>query len=286
MDTASAGTGAARDATPRTREIILKRSDERMRRDAQRALRRQAAEMGYDGLIRLTEATPGSTENRPRYDIRLDDETGVSGWRSTRTVGTADRSADTADILKTGLEMVDLALLARRREAAVVAAGFTMRQPPAWAFITHPIIRALVPHMGLDPATFLPTRYREWTSGTRFKADVSGMRLKYLNVSVPHGGEWLTVDAGNRMARVEMPGRFPDAVVDCIPGKPLASIIGLSGMEAGTRAGDSRIRDAFQGAEGLVFTVSCELEPMADAPDGVDVSFLRDWTERHAAQAA
>ena len=261
--------------------LIARRHAEASRRDHLRALRKAVSDAGYPDTIRLSSLETASCTGATRYEISISTEHGIANQRMSRTVGATSMPATRKMILQAGLHMVDLALLARRRNAAIIANGGCPTSPPAWAFLVHPVIRALLTTITDDPQRFRPLDEHEWRKGMRFSPTHRDMRIGYTNVRVRSNAGWLMVDAGNQMARIRTPGVFPETLLQVMPGKPLGSIIDLPGLGLGTLAGDSIIRDAWQETDSLYFTVSCPLVPMADAPEGTDVAFLTEWLERH-----
>lgn len=272
---------AADAARDRRTAIVSKRDGERVRRDHLRALRKAVSDAGYPDTIRLSSLETASCTDGTRYEMSISTEKGIANQRMSRTVGATAMPATREMILQAGLHMVDLALLARRRNAAIIANGGCPTSPPAWAFLVHPVIRALLTTITDDPQRFRPLDEHEWRKGMRFSPTHRDMRIGYTNVRVRSNAGWLMVDAGNQMARIRTPGVFPETLLQVMPGKPLGSIIDLPGLGLGTLAGDSIIRDAWQETDSLYFTVSCPLVPMADAPEGTDVAFLTEWLERH-----
>lgn len=268
---------AAERAARRVDGLREGRESETVRRDHLRALRKAVAEAGYAGTIRLAARGRGSV-----LDMSMPPEAGIRATRFEVAVGAAGLAPTRDEIIAKGLALVDLAMIAARRNAAIRSVGGDVSSPPAWAFIGHPIIRGVIAALTPDPSAFRPLDPTRWQKGVSLSASVHDMRLGHTGVRLRHRGVAITIDAGNQMARVRLNGTWPETVIDALPGMPLGDIIGLPGLERGTPAGDARIRDGWQEEKGLGFTVSCRLCPLADAPDGVDTGWLSEWEERHA----
>lgn len=195
--------------------------------------------------------------------------------RFTRRMDTfpnVDRVLDEAESLA---ELVDIAV---RRRDAVRAAGHDAADPPAWAFIGHPLVRAFVTRLKGDPATFHPLRDDEFRAQTRLNPTVHDIRIGHVGARIEIGGQVVHLDVSNEMARVRLEGTWPDVVLEEMGRRTLGDVFGAEGLGA---AAADRIRDSWQDSDALGFTALSRLVPLADPPPGVDVGWLLRWQERH-----
>lgn len=255
---------------------IQERNEERRRRDLLRAARDAVWNTGIEAILRLHR-----TPVKGVFLMSVPEIVGIDSNRLSSRLGSAASGITEEEVIATALRLADLHDIARRRNLAVRDAGGDPRSPPAWAFIGHPVIRGVIAALTPSPADYRPLDSTRWQQGVKLSATRHDMRLGHKGVRLTHNGMSMLIDAGNQMARIQLKGQWPDTIVDALPGKPLSEVLGLPEMEAGTPAGDSLIRDAWQDGDHLGFTVSCRLVPLASAPDGVDTRWLDDWVERH-----
>jgi len=265
----STATGASRSRRP----APSGRGIEEVRRERLRTLRTALAAEGYDGTVRLIHEGVG-------FVIALSPEPGIDE-RRLRHVVESRRLDDVEDMLSAARRLADLAGIAGRRAAAIVASGNTLTDPPAWAYLGHPVARGAYAAMGLDMATFLPRRTPvplQSNSGMR----INEFRISVANQRARRGDLTITVDADQDVARVRiLGGSWPETIVSAMPGRAVGDILGLQGLERGTRAGDAPIGQVWTESGGVGFTVACALEPMGIVPEGVDTGFLEEWSQRH-----
>jgi len=272
------------DRAAATIAVIRGRRDwETERREHLRALRQTMHDLGHDGTVRLAAtSTPGL------YQVSVDRQMGIMERLFTIDVGarasgkTPLRTATREEILEAGAKLADLSSIARRRNQAILQAGGKPSSPPAWAFIGHPVMRGVIAALVADPSTYRPLDRADWQPEVKISASVHDLRLSHTGVRLSHAGCRFSIDAANDMARIRIVGTYPDTMTAGLPGQPLSRIVAFPGLEPGTAAGDAPIRDAFQTDEALVITVSCGLEPLAAAPEGIDTAWLEEWMARHA----
>lgn len=175
----------------------------------------------------------------------------------------------------------DLAALTQLRNRAVTAGGGDPEHAPAWAFVAHPIARALMEAAGVALSHHLARTGDDEEAGLSWTARVSGWRVGHTNMRLGRDRGAITLDAGNQMARIVVEGDYPETILQGLVGTPIRDILGLDGL-ASSEAGCARIRDAWSDDGRLGLTVSCRLVPLADPPQGIDAGWLQQWLERHA----
>lgn len=252
-----------------------RRRAEDERREFVRALRACVAGKGYEGRLRL------AVRDRPGlYEIWVDPEDGISKGMLRRNVGSSSSPATIDELKAAALQMADLAMLAARRRRAVTAAGGDPRSPPAWAFLGHPVMRGVIAIRTRDPSTYRPLDPERWQEYA-LKPSVHDMRLGYTGVTLEQGAGTVRIDAATQMARIALPGDYPEAITTSLKGRPIGELLGLPGLEVGSEAGDMPILNGWVKNGKLVVTVDCRLVPLATAPEGIEVDWLREWSDRH-----
>lgn len=254
--------------------LPLERRIEAERRDIVRMLRREAANAGYAGTVRLS-------YDAGAYHVSIDEVSGIKASKFAARVQRREEGDHRDELLQRTLEMTDLSDVATRRNYAIRQAGGKTDSPPAWAFVGHPVMRGVIAALKPDPRDFRPLDKVEWQDGVRLSAKCHDMRLGYAGVRIRHNGMDISIDAGNQMARIRLGGKWPETIVDSLKGRPLAEVMGLPGLEPGTKHGDTPVQKGWQDDSAMGFTVECGYVPLADAPEGVDTSWLAEWMERH-----
>lgn len=264
-----------RTETMPTSPDARQRRMEEERRSHIKALRRSVAEAGYEGTLRLSNGrTPGV------YEMWVDPVDGIGKRELRQTVGDSRTPADLDALTAQALRMADLAMIAGRRNAAVRGAGGDPRSPPAWAFLGHPIMRGVIALRIADPQRYRPLDPTRWQE-CELVPTVHDLRIGHTGVKLAQPGGAVRIDAASQVARLVMPGEYPDAIVTTLKGRPIGDLLGLPGLERGTPAGDTPIQGAWVKNGTLRVTVECRLVPLADAPGGIDAAWLQEWSERH-----
>lgn len=261
--------------------LAAARLHEEMRRAHLKAVRAAVAEAGYAATITMPVMTGPLAGMRQK--IRVEPQIGIRAAKFHAEVGDRRSPATRERLIEAALVLADLQAIAIRRNDAIRTAGGCVYGAPAWAFVGHPVARALAAAIGASATLHLTSRSRNaLPRDMRLPATVHDLRVSHVGVLVKFGGNVVTMDAAGTLATIRMRGTFPASLVAALPGRPLHSIMALPGLEAGTPMGDAVIRTAHQGDAWMRFTVDCALVPLMDAPEGIDASFLQDWLQRHA----
>lgn len=263
----------AEASAARVGEIKGARHLESLRRDRLRLIRRELAGAGYKGVARLV-------SEHGRFAIVISPPRAVD-----EQVFRVDLSADLSEtedaIADQARRLADLGDIARRRADAILLAGGDLMDPPSWAYLGHPVARGAYASMGLDLAGFRP-RHADDPGRCRLGTTLAGFHIKVAGMRLAHMDTTIHIDAADTIARIRVfGGDWPETLIEAMSERPVGDVLGLPGLERGTRAGDSPIRKAWREKAGFGITVDCPLEPMGTVPDGVDAGFLDEWRERH-----
>lgn len=248
-------------------------SIERKRRSRLALLREILASEGYDGTVRLVDG-PGGIE------IALSPEPGLTDDRLRDLMpGGVDGADD--DMLAVARNLVDRAGIAQRRANAIIQGGGILTDPPTWAFLGNPLARAAYAAMGMDLSD-LRTSIASTPAGKKLGMRIVEFRIVTANLRLARDSITISMDADNDAARVRiLGGHWPETVVQSLAGRPIGDIIELPGAERGTPTGDAPILRTWAETNGIGMTIRCAAEPMGEAPEGVDLGFLKEWVLRH-----
>ncbi len=263
-----------KEADKRVVKIRNQRSQEDVRRQILRDIRLAVAADGKKAVVRLAVNPAGS-----HYELAVDPQIGFHRQKFSARFSVDSPGVD-IQMIKKAIEIADLQDIAERRKQAIEAARHAINNPPAWAFLVHPIVRGILASLSDDPTKFRPLFRQNWPGKTQFSGSASDLRLTYSNVVVDVEGVFLKVKTENQFAKITIDGKYPETYVSALPGKRFCDVVKMPGMEAGTIGGDMIIRDAWCDDE-LVFTVKGDFVPMADAPPGQKNDWLFEWLERH-----
>ena len=265
---------------PKAAIALARRRDvETWRRTAQRALRKRAAEMGYDGTVRVcangrNTRAAGSTSHR----IKLAADPVLDQHRLEASIATG---CCTTEAMATMEPLIELALLSTRRRTVIEAAGGDVREAPAWSYLGHPVARAMHAAMGRDLSTWRPNGDGPPPEGCKDGLAFNEFHIATQGALVQIGGREVKVHAAGEMARIQLSQELPNTLVAAMPGRALHQVLGLPGIEPGTAAGDAPIRKVIAKGGSTTILVESALEPMGHVPAGVDASFLDEWRMRH-----
>lgn len=263
-----------KEADKRIITIKNQRTQEDVRRHILRDIRQAVAADGKKAVVRLA-VNPSGTH----YELAVDPQIGFHRHKFSERFP-VERAGVKIQMIKKAIEIADLRDIAERRKQAIEAARHAINNPPAWAFLVHPIIRGVLASLVDNPTKFFPLFRQKWPGRTQFSGSATDLRLVYSNVVVEVEGTFLKIKSENQFAKITIQGKYPETYVNALPGKRFCDVIKMPGMEAGTIGGDMIIRDAWCDEE-LVFTVKGDFVPMADAPSGHKNDWLFEWLERH-----
>lgn len=263
-----------KEADKRVSTIRNQRNQEDVRRQILRDIRQAVAADGKKAVVRLAVNPAGS-----HYELAVDPQIGFNRNKFSARFPVGSPGVD-IQMVKKAVEIADLHDIAERRKQAIEAARHAINNPPAWAFLVHPIIRGVLASLSDNPTKFLPLFRQSWPGRTQFSGSAVDLRLTYSNVVVDVEGVFLKIKSDNQFAKITIQGKYPETYVNALTGKRFCDVIKMPGMEAGTIGGDMIIRDAWCDDK-LVFTVKGDFVPMADAPAGQKNDWLFEWLERH-----